>query len=478
MTGTGTGAGAGSVSGYGAAGGDGRELTFPALPPAAHGRGFADTWWGRAWLRALEHSALDGAQVKLGRRVARAGGVGAVSVRPGRLTAVVTDGDGEAYRTDVLVRCFDAGDWDRLLAVAAAESGHIAALLDRVVPPELVQDADAAGVELLPGIGDLEPACECGEWDHCAHSVALCHEVARLLDHDPFVLLLLRGRGEGEVLDGLQVRAAGVAGAGAGAGVGAGAGAGSGAGALGGVGGGADGAGAAGGGDGVEGEEGVDAAEAFATAAILLAPLPELPDVPGVPGVPPSLDTEREPGGGVDVDALEFLAESAARVAHRMLAEAVAPGHEVRGYEASLTPDQDAVRLAADAADLRVLGRLAAGTGRDRRGLALAVRAWRYGGAAALEVLEEEWDPGREDRARMRAALAAAWEEGEGPVLRGVRNRWTVRDSGAQLRYGRDGRWWPFREEAGRWVPAGAGEPDPAAALSVLEPGDPDPGDS
>ncbi|MFI8103263.1 SWF or SNF family helicase [Streptomyces sp. NPDC086023] len=454
---------------------EGRELTFGVLPPAAHGRGFAETWWGRAWLRALEHSALDGAQVKLGRRLARAGGVGAVSVRPGRLTAVVTDGDGEAYRADVLVRCFDAGDWDRLLAVAAGEAGHIAALLDRVVPPELVQDAGAAGVELLPGIGDLEPECECGEWDHCAHSVALCHEVARLLDRDPFVLLLLRGRGEREVLDGLQVRAAGIAGAGGGSGAGSGAGSGVGSGPRGDAGGGAGGAGAV----GAEGAgEGVDAAEAFATASILLAPLPEPPGVPEVPGQPPSLDTEREPGGGVDVDALEFLAESAAGVARRMLAEAVVPGHELRTYEAQLTLDQDAVRLAADAADLRVLGRLAAGTGRDRRGLALAVRAWRYGGAAALEVLEEEWEPGREERARMRAALAAAWEEGEGPVLRGVRNRWTVRGSGAQLRYGRDGRWWPFREEAGRWVPAGAGEPDPAAALSVLDPGEPEPGDS
>ncbi|WP_328297213.1 hypothetical protein [Streptomyces sp. NBC_00435] len=44
-----------------------REKTFPALAPPA-GRGFARTWWGHAWLRALEDSALDGEQVKQGRR--------------------------------------------------------------------------------------------------------------------------------------------------------------------------------------------------------------------------------------------------------------------------------------------------------------------------------------------------------------------------------------------------------------------------
>ncbi|GAA2932223.1 hypothetical protein GCM10011428_57160 [Streptomyces violaceus] len=58
------------------------ERTFAALPPA-HGRGFAQTWWGQAWLKALEDTALDSAQLKTGRRLARAGAVGAVSVRPG-----------------------------------------------------------------------------------------------------------------------------------------------------------------------------------------------------------------------------------------------------------------------------------------------------------------------------------------------------------------------------------------------------------
>ena len=43
--------------------------------------------------------------------------------------------------------------------MAVERAGHIAALLDREMPPHLVEDAAAAGVELLPGIGDLEPRC-------------------------------------------------------------------------------------------------------------------------------------------------------------------------------------------------------------------------------------------------------------------------------------------------------------------------------
>lgn len=265
--------------------------TFAALPPA-RGRAFAETWWGQAWLKALEDTALDTAQLKAGRRLARAGAVGAVSVRPGRITAVVEDRGGATHRSDVLLQCLDEDEWDGFLTMAAERAGHIAALLDRDMPPHLVEDASASGVELLPGIGDLEPRCDCDAWDHCAHTAALSYQLARLLDQDPFVLLLLRGRGERALLDELQVRST----------------------------------------VGAEPEaphevpeaEGVDAAEAYAS-AIVLPPLPGPPPLPDEPGLPPSLDTETPPAG-TDVDALGFLGAQAAAEAHRLLTEALSPG--------------------------------------------------------------------------------------------------------------------------------------------------------
>ena len=92
-------------------------------------------------------------------------------------------------------------------------------------------------------MGDLEPECDCGAWDHCGHTAALCYQVARLLDEDPFVLLLMRGRAERALLDDVQNRGA-VRGGGS------------------------------------AGPEGVDAAEVYATKDILPA-LPALPLLPG-----------------------------------------------------------------------------------------------------------------------------------------------------------------------------------------------------
>ncbi|GAA3367329.1 hypothetical protein GCM10020367_67720 [Streptomyces sannanensis] len=404
------------------------EWTFEALPPV-HGRGFAQTWWGRAWLQALEDTALDGGQLKKGRKYAREGAVGAISVRPGRITAVV-----HGHRADVLLRQLGDAEWDRFLDTAAGRSGHIAALLDREMSPHLVEDASATGVELLPGIGDLEPGCGCGVWDHCPHTAALSYQVARLLDRDPFVLLLLRGRSKRRLLDELQERSAVRAAAPV-----------------------APEAGAE--------PEGVPADEAFA-ARDILPPLPAPPPLPERPGRPPALDTETGPAPGVDAAALEFLAADAAVRAYRMLAEALAPGHGGRPVEGRLTAGQDAVRMAAGDPEARIAARIAEHTGRGRAELDLAVRAWQVGGAASLSVLEEDWTPGPEGLARAHAALERAWEDGERPPLRASRNRWTVLDANVQLRYGRDGRWWPYRRHRGRWIPAGPAASDPASALA------------
>ncbi|MFE9017209.1 SWF or SNF family helicase [Streptomyces sp. NPDC007808] len=409
------------------------ERTFEALPPA-HGRGFAQTWWGQAWLKALEETALDSKQLKAGRRLARAGAVGAVSVRPGRITAVVQGRDRTAHRADVLLEELSAQQWDRFLDMTVERAGHVAALLDREMPPHLVEDAATTGIELLPGMGDLEPECGCGAWDHCGHTAALCYQLARLLDQDPFVLFLLRGRGESALLEDLQTRSAAAS------------------------------AGPCPQPVAYE-PEGVDAAEAYAMGDIL-PPLPDLPELSAGPGMPPSLDTESPPAPGVDPAALEFLAARTAVEAHRLLADALQGGPEPHAECEELTPAQDAVRLAAGSPPAEVTERLADGSGRGGQGLATAVRAWELGGLAALAVLDEEWTVEGETLARARGALESAWDEDERPALRAEHNRWTVVGVPCQLRLGRDGRWWPYREEAGRWVPAAGPAQDPATALA------------
>ncbi|MGW5114554.1 SWIM zinc finger family protein, partial [Streptomyces noursei] len=184
-----------------------RSRTFPPLPEPdtterPDGSG-ARSWWGGAWLEALEGSALDGERLARGRAYARDGRVDTINVTPGRVIATVRGSRPRPYSAEVRITTFTEQEWDALLDDVAAHPDRLAALLAKKLPRALAEGA----VRLLPGPGELTPRCSCPDSGRpCKHAAALCFQVARLLDADPFVLLLIRGRGERELLDELARR--------------------------------------------------------------------------------------------------------------------------------------------------------------------------------------------------------------------------------------------------------------------------------
>ncbi|MFE1441667.1 SWIM zinc finger family protein [Streptomyces sp. NPDC058739] len=401
--------------------------TFPALAPTTGAAAFATTWWGNAWVTALEEGALDAKRLARGRGYAEQGHVDAITVTPGLVLAYVQGSRPRPYRVQVRLRTLDDSDWERFLDTAAERPAHIAALLDKELPPALAE----GGTPLLPGPGDLAPQCSCPDRGHpCKHAAALCYQTARLLDADPFVLLLLRGRGERTLLDALSRRNAARAARAA--------------------------------------REREPAALPAVRASEVLArrerpPLPDPLPVPAHPEQPPAYPAAP---GGPDPLALDQLATDAAARAHALLAT----GHDP---VAELTLWQDAVRLAAarpgsglTAGTRALYASLAAAAGRTPAELARAVAAWRQGGPDGLAVLEEPWDPpaGRFDRAR--PLLLAA----DLPAFRPTHNRLTHPGGHVQLRLGRDGLWYAYESEPGAddWWPRGTPDHDPVGALTGL----------
>ncbi|MEU0388407.1 SWIM zinc finger family protein [Streptomyces chartreusis] len=402
--------------------------TFPAFPPRdPDGKGFAESWWGNAWVAALEQGALDVKRLERGRGYAGQGHVDAITVTPGLVLAYVRGSRPRPYRVQVRLRTLDDSDWERFLDAAADRPGHIAALLDKEMPRSLAD----CGVPLLPGPGELEPRCSCPDRGHpCKHAAALCYQTARLLDADPFVLLLLRGRGERELLDALSrlsaTRAARAA---------------------------QD--------RGPASLPGVRAGDVLTPRALppLPAPLPPPPHPEQPPAYPAA-------PGGPDPFALDQLATDAAARAHALLTT----GRDPVGQ---LTLWEDAVRLAAarpgsglTAGTRALYSSLASAAGRTPSELARAVAAWRQGGPEGLAVLEEPWDPpaGRFDRAR--PLLLAA----DLPAFRPWRNHLTHPQGHVQLRLGRDGLWYAYESEPGQddWWPRGTPDLDPVGALTGL----------
>ncbi|HEX4658143.1 MAG TPA: SWIM zinc finger family protein [Streptosporangiaceae bacterium] len=408
------------------------------------------TWWGRAWVEALEQRArLDPNRLPRGRDYARGGSVGHLVLAPGEVRAQVQGRKTVPYEVRIRVRRFADDEWDRVLETISAQLGHAAAMLDGELPPEVAADVAAAGLDLLPAAGEVGPRCTCpDDADPCKHSAAVCYLVADALDADPFAVLLLRGRTRGEVLAGLRARRRDARTGSTAAGSTA-----------------AESAAARSASAGQSGsaapDAGVDARTALA-AEPPSGPIPVPPMPPARPGHPAALPVDPPAWrGGLREDLLALAADAAAR------AWELAVGLDADAG-LGLDADADLARRAGRALGTPAFAALAARSGVDGRDLARQGLAWQHGGAAGLELLRAEWDPLADaaGAADLLKAARAVLGDVSGTPARATRNRVTA--GRLQLRLGRDLLWYPYVRSDGDWEPAGPPKPDPVAAAAEL----------
>ena len=428
--------------------------------PAARGpgsrRSFGATWWGRAWLEALEHRArLDPGRLSRGRSYARRGSVLELTVSPGEVEAVVQGSRVTPYQVTVRIRAFSTDEWDAVLDVVSAQIGRVAALLDGELPPEVVDDVRATGLDLLPGAGEVLTNCSCPDFAvPCKHSAAVCYLVADALDDDPFALLLLRGRRKDELLAALRARRGGTgtppspprtpapkgipaiaafarylpatnapqptsAAAPAAASAAAPAAA----------------------------SAAAPAAASAAASAAPVVPIPVPPRPLAAPGVPAAVKVLDPPrSSGVDVRDLIALATDAARRAWEL-----ASGDT----NLPLTYEQDLARRAAALLGTPELADLAHRANISARQLTTWATAWHHAGPGGLAVtIDAPHDPPPDALTDAQAALPDATTEA---------NRVTA--GKLQLRLGKDNLWYRFDNHFNDWTLTRAPAADPNTLL-------------
>lgn len=385
-------------------------------------RTFGATWWGAAWIDALENRArLDPNRLPRGRTYARQGRVDALVVEPGLILAAVAGSRATPYRVTIRVGTFDDAGWDRLLDAVASRAAHTAALLDGELTPDIVADAQQAGVELLPGPGDLQPRCSCPDWaDPCKHSAAVCYLMADRLDEDPFELLHVRGRTRDVVLDELRRRRSVTGTTGAPAGV-------------------------APRRNEPATDRGLPAREAWSRS---LAALPDVPRPRARAGRP------APPVGGPDgpsplsASSLERLALDAARRAWE------AARDDTAGLALDLDHDVDLARRASLALGTPAWDELVRAAGVPPRNLVERASAWRVAGAGGVRLIQSgSWRPDPLVMAAARDRLA-----GHAPTT--VRANTITVGGHVQLRLGHDLAWYRFDRRGPRSWELTAGPAD------------------
>ena len=386
-------------------------------------RTFGETWWGQAWLDALEGIAGGSTgRLSRGRTYARQGRADDLTIQPGAVTGFVQGSEPDPYSVYLDIRRFRDDEWDAVFDAIAAKAAHAAALLDGELDPGVVEDAAAVEVDLLPRARDLRTACSCpDEVDPCKHAAAACYLIADALDADPFVLLLLRGRRRDEVLDAVRRRRAGEN----------------------------DTATP----DGDPGDEdaempaGLPADEAWTRE---LGDLPSVPLVANAPSRPAAWPSDPPPHAPFDGQGLRALVADAARRAWELCAGATDTG-------LALDERADLARRAVDASPMQ-RQHLAERSGIPAVDLDVLSEAWKMAGAAGVRANDEpRWTP---PPLEMAAARDLVTDTGFAPRRVHVGGNRVTAEGRLQFRRSHDGLWYLFSKASGRWAMAAPPEAD------------------
>ena len=376
----------------------------PGRPQRQKRRIFGVSWWGTAWVTAVEQLAeLNQSRLARGRTYARWNYVGPLNVEPGAIRARVAGSRATPYHTFVKVTQLTDAQWDALFDVVAGKVAHSAALIDSELTSELVDDARDAGIELLPGPGDLTTGCSCtDDVSPCKHAAAVCFLFADLLDDDPFALMQLRGRTQAEISAALRERRQpAVQPANNQATI-----------------------------------EEIDASEAFTQRT--RGPLPHIPKAPSQPGKPAALVGNVPAEAGVDTRDLEMLAQATAQRAWEMCTGIGDSGLNDDVYI-------DLVRRLAPLLDTPEFDITCQRSRRIRSTVEQDARLWVSGGKVALEEVDSHWTPDADD---LEPAVKYLEKLGQISV---DDNRVTCKNAGVQLRLGQSGRWYEYRLRSNQW---------------------------
>lgn len=160
-------------------------------------RQYGTTWWGAAWLAALE-KVDDANRLPRGKSYANTGRVEQLSLaadRPGCIEAFVSGSVYYPYEVTVGMKPISARDAKRLTASIAADPDLVASLMDGELPHGIADLCRELDIELFPrSWRSMQLSCSCPDSARvCKHLAAVFYVMADRIDIDPFFIFRFRG---------------------------------------------------------------------------------------------------------------------------------------------------------------------------------------------------------------------------------------------------------------------------------------------
>jgi uncharacterized Zn finger protein len=115
------------------------------------------------------------------------------------------------YRVRIQFKRLSDAAWDRVIDAMSAEALYAARLLSGEMPEQIEDVFASVGSSLLPTErDDMRTTCTCPDLANpCKHVAAVHYLLGERFDEDPFLMFLLRGRNQEEIVSALRASRAG-----------------------------------------------------------------------------------------------------------------------------------------------------------------------------------------------------------------------------------------------------------------------------
>jgi len=156
---------------------------------------FGRTWWGNAWIEAMEQIDHDTNRLPRGRSYASTGRVQEIQICNGVVKAKVKGRQRKPYQVTIYLQKFTPEQISKIQSCIAEDPALASELTLGKLPEELLDRLAQENISLLPtSWQELNAYCSCPDWANpCKHLAAVYYLIANEVDKNPFILFHLRG---------------------------------------------------------------------------------------------------------------------------------------------------------------------------------------------------------------------------------------------------------------------------------------------
>lgn len=158
--------------------------------------------WAQRWAEIPDDGTAQVVRrLMQGRNLLRSGRVTGLQIGRGAVSASVQGFSATPLAVEVALPVLRDDQWETIVEALSAQVRHRARLLAGQVPDGIDAQLEAEGLSLFPQVSELEVTCRCGdEVLPCMHAAGVWLAAANEIEHDPFALLRVRGRGRERLL--------------------------------------------------------------------------------------------------------------------------------------------------------------------------------------------------------------------------------------------------------------------------------------